>query len=81
MAHLPEDILREIFEFFFFFFFFDDDGYRAILAESYDEYRRLQQEQERLLTRGSFVKSLAASIARMPGARTLAFLDEADLSI
>ena len=58
-----------------------DDGYRDILAESYDEYRRLQEEQERLLTDGSFVKSLAASISRMPGARALAFLDEADVSI
>ncbi|KAK0642042.1 hypothetical protein B0T16DRAFT_420936 [Cercophora newfieldiana] len=58
----------------------EKDSYRDLLSQSFEEYRRLQQEQEQLLTSGTFVATLAASIARLPSLRAIYFLDEADVS-
>ncbi|KAK5659843.1 hypothetical protein OQA88_13306 [Cercophora sp. LCS_1] len=59
----------------------DDGKYTALLSESFDEYRRLQHEQEQLLTDGSFVATLAAFTSRLPSLRAVSFLDRADVGL
>ncbi|KAK0618926.1 hypothetical protein B0T14DRAFT_602861 [Immersiella caudata] len=56
------------------------DRHIALLSESFDEYRRLQREQERLLMDGTFVATLAACISRLPSLRRVCFLDQADVN-
>ncbi len=50
--------------------------YIRILREGYDEFRRLRDEQLRLLQNSSFANALALSVSRMPNARSCTFLYE-----
>lgn len=52
--------------------------YQDILAQGFDAFCKLHDEQRRLLTDGSFVKSLAESVSRMPNVKTLAFVDQSN---
>ncbi|KAK3899694.1 hypothetical protein C8A05DRAFT_36670 [Staphylotrichum tortipilum] len=49
--------------------------YRQILEDGYREFRRLHQEQLRLLGDGSFVRAHASSVARMGNVRTRVLWD------
>ncbi len=46
-----------------------------ILIKGYAEFRRLHQEQRRLLGGGNFAHSLASAVARMPNACLIAFVE------
>ena len=50
--------------------------YQQILQNGHDEFRRLREEQLRLLRDGSFANDLASAISRMPNARSFNFLYE-----
>ena len=50
--------------------------YMRILREGYNEFRRLREEQLRLLQDSSFANTLALAVSRMPNARSLTFLYE-----
>jgi hypothetical protein len=49
--------------------------YLQILSRGRDQYRSQHEEQLRLITSGSFVKDLAAAIAKLPRATSLIFED------
>jgi len=49
--------------------------YNEFLSQCHEEYRHKQEDQYRLLTDGSFVKVLAASMCRLTSLRALAFAD------
>lgn len=61
----------------------DDEGSksRELLYQCYKEYRHKHEDQYRLLTDGSFVGSLAASISRMASLRALTFFDHFKLPL
>lgn len=53
----------------------DPSRFKEFLYECYDEYRRRQEDQDRVLADGSYVAALAASAGRMTGLRALSFSD------
>lgn len=54
----------------------DPSRYKEFLYECYDEYRRRQEDQDRLLADGFYAAALAASAGRMTGLRALSFSDQ-----
>lgn len=56
----------------------EDLAYRRVLRQGYEEYRQKHEEQFRLISDGSFVNSLAASMSRMPHASSLKLADGLD---
>ncbi|KAL2021885.1 hypothetical protein VTK56DRAFT_6480 [Thermocarpiscus australiensis] len=50
--------------------------YQHIFRQGHDEFRRLHQEERRLLTDGRFVKCLAAAAGRMGNVYSLSFIDD-----
>ncbi|KAK3305930.1 uncharacterized protein B0T15DRAFT_396829, partial [Chaetomium strumarium] len=52
--------------------------YREMLRQGYAEFRRLHEEQRRLLSDGSFANALAAAIAQLPNAHCLSFVDDVE---
>ena len=57
-----------------------DEGrkFKQLLYQCHEEYRRKHDDQYRLLTDGSFVRTLAAAVSRMTSLRSLAFFDHLD---
>lgn len=53
----------------------DPSRFMEFLYECYDEYRRRQEDQDRLLADGFYAAALAASAGRMTGLRALSFSD------
>ncbi|KAK0755002.1 hypothetical protein B0T18DRAFT_400471 [Schizothecium vesticola] len=53
----------------------DTSTFKKLLYECHDEYRRRQEDQDRLLADGSYAAALAASAGRMTGLRALSFSD------
>jgi hypothetical protein len=51
---------------------------QEILRTGYAEFRRLSEEQHRLLQDGTFATALASAVARMPNARSFNFVDDWD---
>ena len=49
--------------------------FKKLLYECHDEYRRRQEDQDRLLADGSYAAALGASAGRMTGLRALSFSD------
>ncbi|PSS13293.1 hypothetical protein M430DRAFT_267445 [Amorphotheca resinae ATCC 22711] len=54
----------------------NDLRYRMLLRRAHEEYRRRFADQERLREDGSFIRAVAAAIARMPTAKRLELRDE-----
>ena len=49
--------------------------YQEGLSKGYTEFRRIYDEQYRLLQHGTYANTLAAAVARMPNARSLGFFE------